>query len=350
MTVINALKFNSHSGAMCCDEQTTIGSDRIMMSSDKIQNLIPDEIRENIKIEAVYGGTGTTAIGDEIRRTIRQKLIEEYRRLGKKNNDRAKNFKSIDEIGDIGFNAMMDVKHKHVSDVIKGFFNFDTDDFNTGYYSGKDNEKIEISQKDLKEKVFEIINWKNADEVESIFLNAAIICGFDSSEEFKIFKLSLKSEMTMEPAGTIFETVGSGSDSAQIVFSDYVSSKTLDERRHNIDRVEGMIQLIRATIAAAKYNMGVGGYFNIIFFDAKENKREKRFFEISDARAKLATEIVHAYFSDLIEYKYVYELIDELLFKREKTFESVNAEFMNVSKDKNKLNKFLRGYKSGEDS
>jgi len=64
--------------------------------------------------------------------------------------------------------------------------------------------------------------------------------------------------MNMEMAGSIFETVGSGSDSAQIIFSDYVSSKTLDERRNSIDRVEGMIQLLRATIAAAKYNMAAG--------------------------------------------------------------------------------------------
>ena len=42
MTVVNAIKFNSHSGAMCCDEQTTIGSVRIMMSSDKIQKNCTD--------------------------------------------------------------------------------------------------------------------------------------------------------------------------------------------------------------------------------------------------------------------------------------------------------------------
>ncbi|MBS1518538.1 MAG: hypothetical protein JSS91_10675 [Bacteroidetes bacterium] len=349
MTVINALKFNSHSGAMCCDEQTTLGSVRIMMSSDKIQNLIPEEIRKSIKIEAVYGGTGTTAIGDEVRRSVRQKLSDEFDRLEKKTNDMAKHFKTIDDIGNMGFESMMNVKHKHINDVVRGYFNFDTDDFNRGYYLNKDNEKTEINQKDLKDKVFDFMNWKNSDDLDSIFLNAAIICGFDWREEFKIYKLSLKSEMNMEIAGSIFETVGSGSDSAQIIFSDYVSGKTLDERRHNIDRVEGIIQLIRATIAAAKYNMGVGGYFNIILFDAKEDDPSKRFFEVYDAKAKLATEIVYSYFSDFIDYKDAYDFINELIFKREKNFEEVNSEFLKASKNPERMNRFLRGYKTGGD-
>lgn len=345
MTVVNAIKFNSHSGAMCCDEQTTIGSDRIMMSSDKIQNLVPSELRSDLKLEAVYGGTGTTAIGDEIRRSVRQALSEEYKRLEKKTNEMSKNFKTIDDISEIGFKSMLSVKQKHINDVIRGYFNFDSDDFNRGYYFDENNEKIEINQKELKDKVYDLINWKNDDSLDSVFLNSALICGFDSREEFKIFKLSLKSEMSIEEAGSMFETVGSGSDSAQIIFSDFVSSKTLDERRNSIDKVEGMIQLIRATIAAAKYNMGVGGYFNIIYFDAKEDNPEKRFTEIFDSRSKLAAEIVHAYYSGFLEYENAYEFINELIFKREKTFEEVNELFMKVSNNPEKMKRFLRGYK-----
>ena len=345
MTVVNAIKFSSHSGAMCCDEQTTIGSVRIMMSSDKIQKIVPTEIRENVKLEAVYGGTGTTAIGDEIRKSIKQKLLAEYEKLSGKADGMSKNFKTIDEICQMGFESMMSVKHKHINDIVKGYFNFETSDYTQGFYKTANDEKIEITQKELKEKVNDLMNWRNAEEVDSIFLNAAIICGFDANEEFKICKLSLKTEMNMEMAGSIFETVGSGSDSAQIIFSDYVSSKTLDERRHSIDRVEGMIQLLRATIAAAKYNMGVGGYFNIILFDAKEEELERRFVEIFDNRAKLASEIVHSYFSEYIDYKAAYDMINELIFIRKKTFEEVNEEFMNASSDREKMTKFLRGYK-----
>lgn len=345
MTVVNALKFNEHSGAMCCDEQTTIGEVRKMMSSDKIQKIVPTRLRESLHLEAVYGGTGTTAIGDEIRRGIKRRLWDDYEHLVSHTRENPKHYKTIDDIVQIGFEEMMKVKHRHINDIIKGYFNFDTADYMRGCYNDKNDGKIEISQKDVKDKVYKLINWKDAEEVDSIFLNAAIICGFDHRREFKIYKLNMKAEMTMELAPSIFETVGSGSDSAQIVFAAYANTKTLDERRHNIDRVEGIIQLIRATNAAARFNMGVGGYFNIILFDANHDELPNRFVEIFDNRSKLASEIVQALYGDFISEENTSELINELIFKRERSFEEMNSAFLNASTDKFKMMRFLRGYK-----
>ncbi len=315
-----------------------------MMSSDKIQKIVPKRIREATKLEAVYGGTGTTAIGDEIRKGIKERLSKDFD-TGKSNKDKSEMFKSIDEIFQIGYEEMTKVKHRHINDILSGYFNFDTNDYLQGFYKNQSGEKIDISQKDLKEKVFDFINWRNASEADSIFLNAAIIGGFDESGEFKISKMSIKTEMTLMKAGSIFETVGSGSDSAQIIFSDYASNKTLDERRDHIDRVEGMIQLLRATNGAAKYNMGVGGYFNIVLFDGKEDDPDKRFVEIFDSRSKLASEIVLAFYHDYVSYENTYELIDELIFKKAKSFDELNSSFVNASTDKTKMGRFLRGYK-----
>lgn len=346
MTVINAMIFDKHSGAMCCDEQTSIGEVRKMMSSDKIQKIVPSKIRENVKLEAVYGGTGTTAIGDEIRRGIKMRLKENYEKALNMSKESSENFVVMDELFQIAYEEMMKVKHRHIDDVVNGYFNFGTVDYMQGFYKDGKDEKIDINQKDLKEKVFDLINWKNAEEVDSIFLNAAIIAGFDKSGEFKICKLSMKTEMLLQMAGSVFETVGSGSDSAQIIFSDYAGSKTLDERRNHIDRVEGMIQLIRATNGAAKYNMGVGGYFNIVLFDSSEDDHNKRLFEVFDSKAKLASEVVFAYYNKFLNYENTYKLIDELIFKRQKSFEELNTSFLNASTDKIKLLRFLRGYKT----
>lgn len=345
MTVINAIKFNNHSGAMCCDEQTTIGDVRKMMSSDKIQMIVPDKIKDNIKLEAAYGGTGTTAIGDEIRRSIKFRLQKEYDNLLSKSKENVDKFVTIDDIAQVGFEEMMKVKHRHIDNIVKSYFNFDTVDYTQGHYRKDDGDKIVLNQKEVRDKVYKLMNWQDSEEVNSIFLNAAIICGFDNSNEFKIFKLMMKKEMNCETAPSIFETVGSGSDTSQIVFSDYTGRKTLDERRFNIDEVEGLIQLIRATNAAAKFNMGVGGYFNIIIFNAEEDEKDKRIVELFDSRAKLASEIVHAYYADFLTDDKVYDLIKELLFIKEKTFEEVNTLFFKYSKNKYKMGKFLRGYK-----
>lgn len=345
MTVINAMIFDKHSGAMCCDEQTSIGEVRKMMSSDKIQKIVPSKIRDNAKFEAVYGGTGTTAIGDEIRRGIKLRLSENFEKASVRSKESAESFVSMNELFQIAYEEMMKVKHRHIDDIVSGYFNFSTADYMQGFYKDLKDEKIEISQKDLKDKVYDLINWKNAEEVDSIFLNAAIIAGFDSSGEFRICKLSMKTEMLLQIADSVFETVGSGSDSAQLIFSDFAGNKTLNERRSHIDRVEGMIQLLRATNAAAKYNMGVGGYFNIVLFDSSKDDPAKRLFEVFDSKAKLASEVVIAYYNKFIDYDIAYELIDELIFKRQKPFEEMNARFINASTDKTKMLRFLRGYK-----
>ncbi|MBV6479545.1 MAG: hypothetical protein HGGPFJEG_02329 [Ignavibacteria bacterium] len=344
MTVVNALIFDKHSGAMCCDEQTSIGEVRKMLSSDKIQKIVPSVVRKNCRLEAVYGGSGTTAIGDEIRRRIKSRIRNIYESgLGK--NDNSSCQLSIDEIFKIAYDEMMNVKHKHINDIVNGYFNFDTSDYVRGYYNDNEKQKIEIKQKEIKEKVFNLMNWNNASEVDSIFLNSAIIGGFDESGVFKICKLSMKTEMLLQMPYSIFETIGSGSDSAQIIFSDYIGSKTLDERRNHIDKIEGMIQLLRATNAAAKYNMGVGGYFNIVLFDSKHDNPDKRFAEILNSNSKLASEVVFAYYNDFINYENTYSIINELVFKKEKSFDELNRMFFNMSSDKIKMQRFLRGYK-----
>lgn len=345
MTVVNALIFDKHSGAMCCDEQTSIGEVRKMLSSDKIQKIVPSAVREKAKLEAVYGGTGTTAIGDEIRRGIKLRIKKKFDLTNSKSLENNGDFISMDEIFQIAYEEMMKVKHRHINDIISGYFNFETSDYIQGFYKNSGDEKIEINQKELKEKVYDLMNWRNASEVDSIFLNAAIVAGFDGKGEFKICKLSMKTEMLLQMAGSIFETVGSGSDSAQIIFSDYASSKTLDERRNHIDRVEGMIQLLRATNGAAKYNMGVGGYFNVVLFDSSEDDPSKRFVEVMDSKAKLASEVVFAYYHDFLKYENTYELIYELIFKRQKSFEELNNLFLAMSADKLRMQRFLRGYK-----
>ena len=344
MTVVNALIFDKNSGAMCCDEQTSIGEVRKMLSSDKIQKIVPSAVRKNCRLEAVYGGSGTTAIGDEIRRGIKRKIKNKYDSLSGKN-ESDNGFITMDDIFRIAYDEMMKVKHLHINDIVKGYFNFETSDYVRGYYNDTDNQKIEINQKEIKDKVFNLMNWSNASEVDCIFLNSAIIAGFDNSGIFRICKLSMKTEMLLQTPVSIFETIGSGSDSAQIIFSDYIGSKTLDERRNHIDKTEGMIQLLRATNAAAKYNMGVGGYFNIVLFDSLQDDPDKRFVELMNSNSRLASEVVFAYYNDFVKYENAYQLINELVFKKEKSFDEVNNLFFSMSSDKIKMQKFLRGYK-----
>ena len=64
-----------------------------------------------------------------------------------------------------------------------------------------------------------------------------------------------------------------------------------------------------------------------------------------DNRAKLASELVQAYYSNYISDNNAYEIIDELIYNRKKSFKEMNAAFLKASKNKAKMERFLRGYK-----
>lgn len=345
MTSINAIRFNEFSGAMVCDEQRGWNPENMIINSaDKIKCVIPDDITKEQGIVACYGNTGTSTIGDELKFNIKKRVKLEYEKLKKKKNIAPDSFITIEELARWAFEAQTKLKRDHIDQTITGRYGFSVNDFIRGYYE-KDGKKIEIKDKATQGAIHDSITWKGrSGEMTSIFLNAGIIAGFEPKEGFRIFSLSMI-EFGYFPVQEIFLADGSGRDLATLYMTEYSNRKTVPERRGQIDRVEGIVEMINAVNAACRHDIGVEGYLNIILFDGHE-PNERRMRTINDDRSKLATEIVRAWESRHIPRLKAFELVERLLWGNA-SWEEIDAEFWKNVSDFRDLIDMLRGYPEG---
>jgi hypothetical protein len=344
MTIINAIRFDNLSGAMSCDEQTTVGDQRKVFGSDKIKSVVPAAFTQKTGIVAAYGGTGTSSVGEE----IRFRLINRLRTLALDEDKFNRQWPegkrpTLRDIAEIAFDEIIAMKQTRIDEFLSGRFGFTTVDFIQGQYRSGDQE-IELKQDEVIKRAFEYISNKNSPQVlESIYLNRGILAGYDPYRGYQIFGVSL-AEHSLEPIKALYHSVGSGSDTASLFLASFARMKTIREKREKIDPVEGIAQLIAATNAASLYNMGVGGYFNIVIINGREKDPLRRLIEISDHRSKLASEIVSASSAGLLEDTDVYHFLERLIYLGE-SFEKVNEELWQRCTDKKRLNHLLRGYK-----
>lgn len=343
MTSINALQFDNYSGIMLCDVLRSWNEEDMQLSaSDKIKPCVPQEIIMETGLVAAYGNTGTSTIGDEIKITIYRRLKEEYRKLKEKTEEIPENFKTLEELSSLVFDIILNMKHNHISQQMKSIYGFNSHDYIRGYYENN-GRKIEVNDKKILEDCQKFMTWEGrTEDIRPVFLNAGILAGYENKEGFRIFQFSLY-RMHREPVEVAFAAGGSGSDMVTSCMTDYLSRKSLIEKRGNIEPLEGSIELIHSLNRACERNLGVGGYYNIILFDGRKDNSQ-RIREICDHRAKLASEIVFAYKEDFISETLVRELIEMLLFK-EASFEEVHEIFLKGCNNRKNLLYRLRGYK-----
>lgn len=345
MTSINAIKFNSMQGAMLCDEQRGWNEeDMMIMTADKIKPVTTPTIEKKLRFAASYGNTGTSSIGDELKFKIMQKVTDKYNQLVKLKGDTITELMTIEELANEAFNIQIELKHRHIDETFKGRYGFTTSEFLAGKYS-KGDESVEIKQEDIIASVHDDITWqKRTGDMTPVFLNAGIIAGYEPREGFRIFHLSLI-EHLCEPVQEIFLNDGSGRDMSMVLMTEYTNNLSIPERRGDIDPVEGLFAMINAVNAASRFNLGVGGYFNIILFDGKAEEAQNIRTEISDFRAKLASHIVHAAYLGILTENKAKDLLGELIFEKV-SFERVFNSMMKQARNEKKLSRMMRGYKT----
>jgi hypothetical protein len=343
MTVINAMKFNDHSGAMVCDEERTLDLKRRLCTVDKIQRVVPDVLISEQNTCAYVGNTGTLSYGHELQNRIREFVTTEYQKEKNKISAIPEKFLTIEELAEKSYSIMCDIKHRLINEMLMGRYGFETKDFIQGFYK-KNNKKYDIKQDDVVKGAEECITFKRRDEfLDRVFINLSVVAGFDPKNGFQIFKLSLY-QYTCEPCTTFLQSEGSGVDACDIFFSELVRKKNQADRRVGIDPVEGVIALIQATNVSLRVNIGIGGYFNIVVMDMNKEKPEDRAVEFNDNRAKLSMEIVDAKFMGFLKEDNCKDLINRLIFKHE-PFESVHKKFFKAVEKPAELGRYLRGHK-----
>lgn len=345
MTSINAIKFNHEQGAMLCDEQRGWNEeDMMIMTADKIKPVTIQEVENTLRFVASYGNTGSSSVGDELKFKIKNSITTRFTKQKKLKGGNLKHLMTIEELANLAFQMQVEMKHRHIDETLKGRYGFTTKDFLRGSYSNN-GKSYDITQDEIISQVHKDIAWLGrSGDATPIFLNAGIIAGYEPKEGFRIFHLSLI-EHLCEPVQEIFLNDGSGRDVSMINMTDYTNNLSIPERAGDIEPVEGLFAIIDAVNAASRFNLGVGGYYNIIIFDGKAKNPADIRKEISDYRAKLAAHLVNAVFMNQIDEKKSKELLEALIFGDE-NFEVVFEKMMKAARNKKSLSRILRGYKN----
>ncbi|HPZ06744.1 MAG TPA: hypothetical protein PL110_01405 [Candidatus Eremiobacteraeota bacterium] len=343
MTTINAFRLDDYSGLIITDEERTWHLRQKLNSIEKIKSFVPSEIQRNYGIAARLTSTGVCSVGAELVRGTKIKFQKMYEEEIEKIGEIPEFFLTIEEMCHVIFDYMVELKHRHIDDLLISKYGFDTKDFTRGYFMSC-NKKVEIKDKEVIKGAEEIITWsRRTPETNKVFGNMAIVAGYDPKDGFRMFHLSL-AKGRFEPVPFIFRMDGSGRDITEIRYNDYVNRKTFRKRRGSIDPVEAMVMMLEGFLQCRRIVIGVGGWPNIVYINGREKDNMKKMKEFDDYRAKLASEIVDAYEAELLSRKVCYDLIEELIFN-DGDFESVHMKMWKCAENPRILSRFLRGHK-----
>ncbi len=301
MTVINAMRFSKDSGGMVADSQGSTETRKYDIF-DKA-SLLGDNI--------LIGGTGSSSVlgdsGNKLRwiyqkdKTVYQNAVE----LSK---------------------ILTDVYRSFIDQEMRTRFSFGVNEFIAGkladgtpigphiipsageLYEGRDRAAAQTRQ------------------------NAFIVIGKDAEDCF-IYQVPMGGQPYLWPAP--FASVGSGQDESDNVLHDFLKSVPRAGRQE-INFVDGMAALIRATNRSSDINKGVGGVPTIAYFTKEAST------VLPEEDSLLATEIVKVADKELVDRHRAMNSLEGLLL-RTKSPEDIELELFENTPG---IMKFLRGYRS----
>ncbi|MBX7043661.1 MAG: hypothetical protein K1X85_12260 [Ignavibacteria bacterium] len=343
MALVNSLKFSYHSGAIITDEEYFIGGRRRVHTADNMRPLITEEMSNELGLEAVYGGSGNIAVTNEVIDRITRSLAEKYAAY-KRSGSAEKMFFTVEDVSRIALSIFQSVSKDMVNKKLKGLFGFGIDDFNRCYYM-KGEEKVEIKEDKIVSKAMDFIMLKG-DAMKDLNEIEGIIIGTDGTNGFTTY--DFYGGMThLYISTSLYNAVGAGSTTTSLAFGELINKLSLDKRRMGVDRVFGLVELIRITNLTALKNSEVGGYYDIIYIDGAGKSHNDRYLEITGNKSQFLKELVGAYDCGLVSKEFCFDLTDRIVFQNADfdLNEAENILFANAT-DPGKLDLFMRGYKA----
>ncbi|MBI2943712.1 MAG: hypothetical protein HYY25_05890 [Candidatus Wallbacteria bacterium] len=342
MTSINAIRFNRYQGAMVGDETISTSGGLAYHTSDKVQPCIPEQVRSAYGIVAGMATTGSCSIGENLKREFHDWVLARFRAEIDRAGHKPATFLDLDQLMEGLFDLVVKQKQTWFSDKLRGEFGFDVTEFISGHYE-RNGRREEIKDRDMTRRITDWLSWKNMEpEVDGIFLNAGLFAGYDDKLGFQIYHFDLR-DGYWHRVQTCYFAEGSGRHSVDPAMYEFVERLRIDERRGDVDPLEGLVALLTALNVASVHEAGVGGYPTVMLFDGREPiARRQR--EFSDDRSWLGTRVARAYSTGFLDRESCFELLDGLFFKDE-PFESAYARFWSAAREPERLGRLLRGYK-----
>lgn len=342
MTSINAIRFDRHRGAIVTDESLSMDSNLTMLTSDKVRSCIPDPIREAFGTVAGLAGTGSCSFTDTVRREFHDWLLGAWRAECEKAGGRPAGFHSLDRIAAGLFDLVVRIKNQRMSERVRGEFGFDVPEFVEGRFV-RDGRSEEIRDREVTRKVTDWLSWKNQEaEVKGIFLNALLLAGYDDECGFQLYHVDLR-DGYWHRVQTCYMAEGSGRFSVDPTMYPFVEGLRIDERRGEVDPVEGLVAMLAALNSASEHETGVGGYPSVMLFDGSRPLPERQ-REIGDDRSWLASRAVKAHTHGFLDVGACRDLV-EGLFYGGLDVEAGWDRLWAAAREPATLKRLLRGYK-----
>ncbi len=300
MTVINVMRFNEKEGGMVADSQSSTQ----LRKYDLADKIVPFTSDHNTTILA--GGTGVSDFLYGASETLKNHLLQE------------KSY-TVAECAETLSKIMIQFKRKKIETQLISTFGISVQEAILG-------ENID---QNYKPDIHKMLTGQS-----ELFQGAYLLIGKDDTG-VSIYKVGIGGSPFL--SARQYESVGSGQDESDKVLYKFASKKKRKERK-NINLLEGMIALIKATNASSDINQGVGGVPMISYFD------ENGISNLEEDESKLATEIIRVMDTGLITQKQSYKALDCLLHDKCE-FKEVEEKIFNQNKKYKEINRFLRGYK-----
>ncbi len=304
MTVITAMRFNSNSGGMVADSQ---GSNTIRKYDLFVKSAL-------LGGKFILGGTGSSDV-----------LNEASKRLSENGYDpKLSTYDNACKLSDI----LLEAYRENINEQMRAHFGFGVGE----YISGKlaDGTPIGLHVLQSAERLYggdDRVGQRNR-------ANEFVVIGKDENDS-KIFSVSVVGKPT--ESSLPFATAGSGYDEADKVLHDFIKSVPRDDR-NDIDFVNGMAALIRATNRASELNPGVGGIPTISYFNGEKSR------VLPEQDSLLATEIVKASDGNLVSETESLQSLEGLLADNA-NFKAIEEKIFWNKNNYREIMEFLRGYR-----
>ncbi|MBN2054235.1 hypothetical protein JW905_04900 [bacterium] len=342
MAIICALRFDHYSGAMVGDEEYWLLRRRKSYYNDTIHKILDDGTAEATGIAAAYGGWGHPAFHHEVVRAANATLRALYAK-GSEGWTETEGVARIAQLGHVILSRYHHVIHRRVDETLRFLYGFTTDDLTRGYFE-ENGSRFDIAQDSVKSNALKIVNYSDKRPAnKTIFDNRGVLIGYDPTDGFGMFNFNGEKHVLCFVSGG-FEAVGKGQYASGQAFARFLNQKSVAQRRAGVDRVEGMVQVIHATHMAEDYYHEAGGNVSIVYIDGRGKSHDRRYHEIVDDRARLASELVRAFDWEQLTMADTYELVDGLVFQSAPVEEIEHAMFERC-RDAVSLELILRGYK-----
>ncbi len=156
--------------------------------------------------------------------------------------------------------------------------------------------------------------------------------------EVELYRFLTYSSGTFEPFPLPYAATGSGEDTADLILAEFVEELPR-KKREDIDPREGLAVLLRATYAAGKRNIGVGGTPSLCIL------KDDHVYRAEENASRLGMIITQATTRGYVSEEFRNEALEELFYKDTPWKEIKRMMLKNADKKKDLLVEYFLGFR-----